>query len=570
MVTCGLKLTHDGAISLIDNNKLLFSIEMEKINNNPRFTEILHTKVIGEVLASENCKISDIDLFVVDGWGGYDHDSLAIQPRLKIEENYNFLQIDSPYGLQEIAIAQYRERSIKSNIFEKFEFHGLPLFEKALHYQSYHHVAGHIMSAYATSPFAARRESSYILIWDGGMFPRLYYFDAQKNEVENLGPLFLIIGNIYSIFSQHFGPFKVNQGFAKDSLSVAGKVMAYIALGELRSDLFAHFEAVYNENYTTPMGFANVFANEFKRRIAHNDYKDEDILYTFHVYLENLLVEKLKKKISRYPKATNNFCYAGGCALNIKWNSAIRNSGIFNEIYIPPFPNDSGSAIGMAALGSYSESGEAALDWSVFSGPKVIANSYTEDWSKSECSIEQLAKIIYENDEPIIFLDGRAELGPRALGNRSIIASATSMKMKDILNDIKNREGYRPVAPICIEEEAASIFIPGCADPYMLYDHEVKSEWQSKIPAVCHLDGTARLQTVAKSEDRMISRLLQSYFEISGIPVLCNTSANLKGCGFFPDIESVMKSDIVNYIWHDNMLYEKSKSARVSPEELAY
>lgn len=557
MVICGLKLTHDGAVALIDNDRLVFSVELEKVNNNARYTSIEDTAIIERILADNGYSIDQVDAFAVDGWGGYDQEALAIQPRLAVGEEFNQLTIDCEGVGHHINIAQYHERTLKHNLLQEWQFEGLPFKGKMVPYSSFLHATGHVLSAYCTSPFARQNESSYVLIWDGGMYPRLYYVDADTKHVENLGPIFLLIGNIYTIFSQHFGPFKVKGGFAKDSLSVAGKVMAYIALGKPRRELFPIFDDIYSDCYNAPMGFANVFANEFKRRIETVNVSDEDILATFHLYLEEMLVEKLAKKIGRYDKTARNLCFSGGCALNIKWNSAIRNSGVFADVYVPPFPNDSGSAIGAACAAMYHRTGRMNLNWNVYAGPQVVKNAPVEGWSERVCSIGELAELLHTTGEPVVFLNGRAELGPRALGNRSIIAPAKSPQMKGILNQVKGREMYRPVSPICLEEAAAELFSPGIKDPYMLFDHDVREGWADRIPAVCHLDNSARLQTVNADENPVVTELLTAYKAISGLPLLCNTSANYNGSGFFPDVRSVTEWGKVNYVWSDNTLYEK-------------
>lgn len=557
MLICGLKLTHDGAIAVVEDGKLLFSIEMEKINNNARFKEIEETSVIEEILAENGVKLEQIDYFIIDGWGGTNQDELAIQPRLEISKLGNKISAKDCGQDYKLDVNSYEEESRTANVLSKIDCDGLLINGKKFPYSSYLHVAGHIMSSYATSPFASKGEDSYILVWDGGMYPRLYYFDAKTKRIENMGPIFLLIGNIYTIFSQHFGPFKVQGNFAKDNLSIAGKVMAYIALGSVKDELFEIFDKIYNENYTTPMGFANVFANKFKDAIAGKDYKDEDILATFHVYLQNMLISKLAKKISRYNKKCGNLCIAGGCALNIKWNSSIRNTGIFQDVYVPPFPNDSGSAIGMACCAMLEKTGRSYLEWSVYSGPQLTKSKLVDGWNQRPCSIEELAKLLYEKEEPVVFLNGAAELGPRALGNRSILASASSKKMKDILNMVKKRESYRPVSPICLEDRAKEIFDPGISDQYMLFDHIVKEEWKDKVPAICHLDGTARLQTISENQNQVVAKLLRCYESLSNIPLLCNTSANYNGSGFFPNVESAMKWGRVNYVWNNNILYEK-------------
>jgi carbamoyltransferase len=157
----------------------------------------------------------------------------------------------------------------------------------------------------------------------------------------------------------------------------------------------------------------------------------------------------------------------------------------------------------------------------------------------------------------VVFLNAAAELGPRALGNRSIFAPAVRAEMKSILNRIKRREDFRPVAPICLAEHAPHIFDPGTPDPYMLFDHEVRPEWRARVPAICHLDGTARLQTITPRENETVSRLLEEYHRLTGIPLLCNTSANFNGSGFFPDLESAMRWGGVNYIYAAGVLYAK-------------
>lgn len=315
------------------------------------------------------------------------------------------------------------------------------------------------------------------------------------------------------------------------------------------------------------MGFANFFANEFKKRITKNKYSDEDILLTLHKYIEKVLVGKLQQKILRFDYENRNLCIAGGCALNIKWNSAIRDSGFLSSIYIPPFPNDSGSAIGAACCAMKEHEKHNFLEWSVYGGPEIIQNNPETDWRAQRLSVTALAKLLYTKNQPVIVLQGKAELGPRALGNRSILAPAVNPKMKNILNTIKDREDYRPISPICMEEKAVNIFNPGTRDPFMLFDHNVRSGWKKKIPAILHFDGTARLQTVNKQDNRVIYELLKEYYKLSGIPILCNTSANYKGRGFFPDVKSATRWNKLNYIWCNGVLYEKKRKISMSQYE---
>jgi carbamoyltransferase len=299
---------------------------------------------------------------------------------------------------------------------------------------------------------------------------------------------------------------------------------------------------------------------------ASDDLPHEDMLASFQAFMQELLLEHLQRKVTEFPGLHNNLCIAGGCALNIKWNNSIRNSKIFKDVWVPPIPNDAGSAIGAACCEMMATDGLRSLEWSVYSGPAINSNGKepgnneaVDQYSYRDCSLQELAYILHEYNEPVVFLNERAEMGPRALGNRSILAPAVSPTMKKRLNEMKNREDYRPVAPICLEEYAPSIFTPGAADPYMLFEHYVNETWKDKIPAICHLDGSARLQTVNEKENNEIYRLLLNYYKLSGVPLLCNTSANLNGRGFFPDVQSAMKWNKSNLIWSNYVLYVKNE-----------
>jgi carbamoyltransferase len=559
MKICGLKLTHDGAVALIDGDQLIFSVELEKLNNNPRYSMIEDAFVIEDILNSHGYSLSDVDHFAIDGWGGYNAEELAIQPRLRIGEQWNYLSIENNGYQFELNIAQYHEDNLSKELAKGLLFEGLHISSSSFAYSSYLHVTGHILSAYCTSPFAQRGKDACVLVWDGGMFPRLYGVRYKEKQIVPFGPLFLLIGNIYTIFSQHFGPFKVSGKFAKDSLSVAGKVMAYIAKGVCHRELFPVFRSLIDEGFDNSMGYANQFAEKFKKRIVEEGMQvsDEDVLRSFHEYLGELLIEKLAKKMKRIGEFNDNLCIAGGCALNIKWNSAIRNAGIFKEVYVPPFPNDSGSAIGVACAKRFELTGNLKLGWNVYCGPLIKKNSPSAGWSSTACDVKKLAKILHHIQQPVVMLNGRAELGPRALGNRSILAPACSKDIKNVLNIMKDREDYRPVSPICLEAHAAELFLPGTNDPFMLFDHTVKNEWIDRIPGIVHLDNTARLQTVNRDQNIILADLLEEYRLLSGIPLLCNTSANYNGKGFFPDVFSATAWDKAEFVWCEDTLYFK-------------
>ncbi|MCP5105806.1 MAG: hypothetical protein GY950_20630 [bacterium] len=548
MVIVGIKVTHDGGIALIDDGKLVFSIEMEKLNNNPRYSSFqMDTRAILEILGAYGYRMEDIDRIVVDGWCDGDFKKSFIH-------DVNFGK--GPFTIE---LAEYGAFIKNENIMEARTF---DYSEHGLQYNGYTHVAGHVFGGYCAGPFALRGEDSFVLVWDGAICPQLFYYHYHTNRVDNLGPLFLISGQMYGEFARKYKPYD-HRPFG--DLSIAGKLMAYIAMGEVRETLLAIFRTIYAahvDKLKAPLSGRLIFEtsqqliDKFADFGNQKGYKPVDMMATFHAFLQELLVTGLRERVDRYPGHTRNLCFTGGCALSIKWNTGIRTSGIFKEMFVPPFTNDSGSAIGTACCEMVSQTPHRALEWDVYKGP-ALRERIDETWRRYPFTLKECAALLHETSEPVVVLKGRAELGPRALGNRSILAPAVNFSMKEHLNEIKKREDYRPVAPICLEEDAPQAFDPGIPDPFMLFDHVVRDQWKTKIPAVIHLDGTARLQTVSSSENPEIYELLTEYKKLSGVPLLCNTSANLNGRGFFPDVASAMEWGGANFIWSHGTLYVK-------------
>ena len=551
MNICGLKLSHDSSISLISQDKLVFSLELEKLNNNPRFSIIDDLSIIPEILQQYGYPVEKIDHFVVDGWIGEKESTILIKNNARE---------------QKLSVAPYQEFVGTFDSLNTCVEGEMPLGEHQVPYLSFPHAFGHVMAAYHTSPFVKNEQSSYVLVWDGGMYPKLYFVDGSEGTLCPLGELFYFGVNIYSIFAQHYRPFKYNANVIKDELSIAGKVMAYAAFGEADEEIIAQLNETYHSSLEDDEAIANIpqypylFTKAFKARVGRCNYLDEDIIASFHEFISRLLIKQLSQKVRETGTLSQNLCFSGGAALNIKWNAAIRDAKLLDNLWICPFPNDSGSAIGAACCGYTHKTKKFGVSWNIYSGPTISESSPAKGWSRHACNISELAELIHSSQEPVIILQGRTELGPRALGNRSIVASCESTRIRDVLNAAKLREPYRPVAPICLEEFSPDIFTPGGRDPYMLYEHKVKPSWQRRIPGICHHDNTARLQTVNETDNPTIFALLTEYYKLSEIPVLCNTSANFKGSGFFPDIYSATKWGKINHVWSEGTLYKKTEN----------
>ena len=564
MRICGIKLTHDGAIAVVEDGRLVFCTEQEKCGNGPRYQSVENLDAVVLALAEHGLDPRDIDQFVIDGWDG------------EIESQFQVLSGAVPIALKG---APYVERHAEG-LLDSVDGFGLILGGKVFSYKSYPHVTGHVASAYSTSPFASAGKPALCLVWDGCIFPRLYYVEPRGARL--IASLFPMIGHAYAAAGLHFGPYRQPNRSSWD-LGIAGKLMAYIALGSVDESIVAVFQELYEKRFAADTEQARRYRADINNAesslaalhdffeasaLRLTDKRAEDVLASFHVFVERLLVKEMAMVLLRHSSlpGARNLCIAGGCGLNIKWNSALRATGLFDDVWVPPFPNDSGSAIGAACGAMAAQNGFGPLEWSVYSGPDLQDSELPPDWEAAPCSLRELAALLADN-KPVVFLSGRAELGPRALGGRSILAAPTSPAMKDHLNDIKRREHFRPVAPICLEDRAPEMFSPGTPDPYMLFDHQTRAEWRDKVPAVVHLDGTARLQTISRNSPHKVAALLVEFEQLTGLPLLCNTSANLHGRGFFPDAAAACQWGRVEHVWCDGRLWTKTVVEKPSSAE---
>jgi carbamoyltransferase len=278
--------------------------------------------------------------------------------------------------------------------------------------------------------------------------------------------------------------------------------------------------------------------------------KNEDILqihFDIGASAQKVLEDIILKMANHVHKKTKmkNLCLGGGVALNGVANYRLLKESSFENIHIPPSPGDAGSAVGCAQYLYYThhnnqriiekEHGKRIRE-NVYVGP-----SFTDDeiiyfldsnhiqYKKfdRQLLLEKTANLI-SNGNIVGWYQGKMEWGPRALGNRSILADPRDERMKDILNEkIKHRESFRPFAPSILEEHMADYFDSEVFSPYMLIVAKVKQP--KKIPAVTHVDGTGRLQTVSKESNSLYYDLINEFYKITGVPVLINTSMNVMG-----------------------------------------
>ena len=264
----------------------------------------------------------------------------------------------------------------------------------------------------------------------------------------------------------------------------------------------------------------------------------QDVAASLQVIVQEIIKRLLKTVYNRFP--SQNICLAGGIILNSLANGRLLPRGPFKSWYIPSAPGDDGGAIG-AALALYHEIYNQPrlpqLDASFF-GPEFRLEAIRGYLKSRKLSFKELTddKIItylaeaLKRNKIVGLFRGQMEFGPRALGNRSILANPTSPKMKDYINQkIKYRESFRPLAPAVIAEAAPKYFELGAPSPFMSSVFKVKKAYQNKLPAITHVDGSARLQTVSVGQNKFLYQLLKKFGELSGYPVLVNTSFNRRG-----------------------------------------
>jgi carbamoyltransferase len=418
------------------------------------------------------------------------------------------------------------------------------------HHRFFHHQLCHASSAYYSSTFT----DSLVVTLDG--------IGDRASGCVALAKDHKIIPICFFDKNQSLGFFwaYICQLIGYDGLEDAYKTMGLAPYGEPRfdlSDLISYDNGEFNLNsqfledkfkfiskhpaepvYTQKLPS---FMNDIPLRLHSDPLSQEhmDIAASAQNWLETNLI----RFFQHYKELTgaSNLCFSGGVAMNSHFNGVLGSSGLFSSIYIPPFAGDSGLAMGSAQM---------AYARTKLSKPSPISMPYLGSRSPQEQELENLFQSIglaYKRvtvqqiaellrDLKVIGLyAGRAEAGPRALGNRSIIASPINPEMKDIVNSkIKYREKYRPFAPIVLSEHYDEYFEQtACNLDYMTAVVHAKTAAKQSCPAVVHTDNTSRVQIALKGV--LIHNILECFYELTSVPVLLNTSFNLKG---EPNVES--------------------------------
>ncbi|MCW2849135.1 MAG: carbamoyltransferase [Marmoricola sp.] len=388
-----------------------------------------------------------------------------------------------------------------------------------------HHVA-HAASAGLASPHL---EATDVLVLDGRGEAASHLagrYDGGRLDVLCTQELPHSLGLLYETVTEHLGFLRSSDEYKVMALASYGKPRF---LEELRQAVYTTGDGGF---HTDPIDWPSLV----KQRGAHEEWTADhaDLAASVQHRLEEVLLELAGWLHVR--TGNGALTLAGGVALNCVANSRLFADSAYDDVWVQPAAGDSGTALGGALHVARAE-GDLTLPVTGADLGRGFSDADIEAWlTTARIRYERPADVAEEVAEclagngVVAWFQGRSEYGPRALGHRSLLAHPGHARNLERLNDVKGREQFRPVAPMVLAERAGAIFGRGpLPSPYMLFVHDVVPEWRDRIPAVVHVDGTARVQTVHAQTEPMVARMLEGFERRTGLPVVVNTSLNTAG-----------------------------------------
>ena len=526
---------HDSAAALLKDGHVIAAVEEERFSRK-KFDDGYPKMAIDWCL--NECDISPKQ---IDSVAFYD------KPILKFErllDNYIAVAPRGMYSFLDTIPKWLHKRLWIKNEIKNYlkDFKGNIIFPE-------HHMS-HAAYAFYTSEF----DESAILTIDGvGEWTTASFGIAKNNKIQLTNDIRWphSLGLFYSAFTYFLG-FKVNEGEYKlMGLSSYGKPKYYDLIKEnlidVKNDGSIHLNMKYfaftYDKVMTNENFAQLFGIPPRKE----GQKTEQIHYDIGASAQKVLEDVMLKMVNHIYLKTKmkNLCMSGGVALNGVANYQILKNGPFDNVHIPPSPGDGGSAVGCAQYLYFVHNNKKRIiennhskliQENVYVGPSyndediikfLDSNNIKYEKFEKQSLLKKTAQLI-STGNIVGWYQGKMEWGPRALGNRSILADPRNASMKDILNEkIKHRESFRPFAPSVLEEYASDFFDIDIPSPYMLMVAKVKKP--EIIPAVTHVDGTGRLQTVSNDANPLYYDLINEFYKITGVPVIINTSMNVMG-----------------------------------------
>jgi predicted NodU family carbamoyl transferase len=497
MIVLSYNPGHDGAFAYLKDGQLVASIEAEK-NSRYRYSALAVPDVFrmfGE--------LTDVpDVFCTGGW--WPSDTNLSEQR----ERAGYHGVDD------------------SNIVVR----KMPLLGRMIDYFSSSHERSHLLCAFGMSDLP-KGTPCYALLWEG-VIGSFYEIDSELT-LTKLADVMPEPGHRYALLYGLADP-TFDKSVAEFSrFSDAGKLMALASFSKRNkpSDDEERIIAFLMQDcpHLKPKECETLrYSRHYNVGLHDQEFRN------FAGIVSDRIFDRFYQFANANMKKRMPLLITGGCGLNCDWNTKWKEANLFSDVFVPPVANDSGSAIGTAIDAQFHFTGNPKIQWSVYSGLEFIANdpfdvSLFDEYATDYAMIADMLA----SDLILGWVNGKSEIGPRALGNRSIIASPFRDSTRVRLNEIKQRESFRPIAPVCIEQDAAIWFDCDRPSPFMLYTQHVSTD---ALAAVTHVNGTARIQTVSAQTNVHLYKLLCAFKARTGYGVLCNTSLNFKGRGFINNI----------------------------------
>jgi carbamoyltransferase len=544
---------HDSAACLLRDGEIVAAAQEE------RFTRKKHDDSFPKEAVEFCLQEAGISVADLDYVGFYD------KPLVKFERILETYLSIAPKGLRQFlsAMPVWLKEKIwtRSNIRVNLQYSGPVLFSE--------HHESHAASAFYPSPF----EEAAILTMDGvGEWATSSIAVGRSNKIELIKELRFphSLGLLYSAFTYYLG-FKVNSGEYKVmGLAPYGKPEYTKTILEHVIDLKEDGSFRMNQDYFDYLGgltmtnkkFGDLFGGPARTAESNLTQKEMDLAASLQEVTEEIML-----RMSRHVRkltGMKNLCLAGGVALNCVGNGKVLREKIFDKLWIQPAAGDAGGALGVAMciwhqmLDNKRQVKEGDSMKGSYLGPRYKAESLRKFLDSREIPYKQLddTELTHtvanhlKTGKVVGWFQGRMEFGPRALGGRSIIGDPRSPKMQSVMNlKIKYRESFRPFAPSVLQEKVSEWFDMNAESPYMLLVAPVKEDKRidipdekkdlfgidllnvprSQIPAITHVDYSARIQTVRKETNPRYYDLIQEFEKITGCPVIINTSFNVRG-----------------------------------------
>jgi carbamoyltransferase len=544
MIILGINAYHaNAAAAIVVDGRLIAAVEEERLNR-VKYAAGLPAGAIQFCLDQAGAKLSEVD-----------HIAIPRDPWARLGTKLRYAVRMPRFALDRVRVMK-RFAGVREDLAAAFQI--APDSIRAQFHRIEHHTA-HLASAYFVSPF----DSAAVLSADGlGDFASSMCALGEGPKMSALGEVTFphSLGMYYTALTQYLGFWKFGDEYKVMGLAAYGQpefldefrriVRANGPLSfRLGLEYFTHqsqgAEMTWRDANSTPV-LGRLFSRYLEERLGPTRKSDEPLTQR-HYNLASSMQAALEEVLVAYwnglakKSGQKALCLAGGVAFNCVANAKIFDATPFERVFVQPAAGDAGLSVGAAFAVNHQVLGhprEFTMDHAYW-GPQFSSAEIRKviDGVGSADGVE-----IAELDEPVLlqttaghiaagkvvgWFQGAAEWGPRALGNRSILADPRRPEMKDILNRrIKHRETFRPFAPSIIEEATGEFFEKTHPSPFMTFAYPVRPEKRAIIPAPTHVDGTARLQTVSHQSSPLYWKLLRAVGDLTGVPVVLNTSFN--------------------------------------------